>query len=89
MNFFQNYKDLIKEKNKIDVVSILTESGNHYKDVVKLAPHFKYLIIEKPAALKAEHVVLMRNISKRFKTNLFFLFNRTDLINQFKKFLKF
>ena len=41
VNFFQNYKDLIKEKNKIDVVSILTESGNHYKDVVKLAPHFK------------------------------------------------
>jgi len=73
VNFFQDYKDLIKEKKKIDVISILTESGNHYKDVVKLAPHFKNLIIEKPAALKAEHVVIMKNISKRFKTNLFFV----------------
>ena len=73
VNFFQDYKDLIKEKKKIDVISILTESGNHYKDVIKLAPHFKNLIIEKPAALKAEHVVKMNNISKKFKTNLFFV----------------
>ena len=73
VNFFQDYKDLIKKKKEIDVVSILTESGNHYKDVIKLAPHFKNLIIEKPAALKAKHVVKMKNISKKFKTNLFFV----------------
>jgi UDP-N-acetyl-2-amino-2-deoxyglucuronate dehydrogenase len=70
---FQDYKDLIKEKKKIDVIAILTESGNHYKDVIKLSPHFKNLIIEKPAALKVEHVIKMKNISKKFKTNLFFV----------------
>ena len=48
VNYYKNYKDLIKNKKSIDCVCILTESGNHYKDAIKLAPHFKYLIIENP-----------------------------------------
>ena len=73
VNYYKNYKDLIKNKKSIDCVCILTESGNHYKDAIKLAPHFKYLIIEKPAALKAKHVALMKTFSKKLKTNLYFV----------------
>ena len=35
----------------IDAVSILTESGNHARHVLELAPYKKHLIVEKPMAL--------------------------------------
>ena len=35
----------------IDVVSVLTESGNHARDVIELAPYGKHLLVEKPMAL--------------------------------------
>ena len=73
VNYLNNYKELIDQRNKINVVSILTESGNHYKDVIKLAPYFKYLIVEKPAALKVEHFLKMMNASKKNKTKIFFV----------------
>ncbi len=34
-----------------DVVVVLTESGNHAKDVVALAPYGKHIVVEKPMAL--------------------------------------
>jgi predicted dehydrogenase len=35
----------------LDVVVVLTESGNHARDVIALAPYGKHLIVEKPMAL--------------------------------------
>ena len=35
----------------IDVVVVLTESGNHAKHVVALAPYGKHIVVEKPMAL--------------------------------------
>jgi UDP-N-acetyl-2-amino-2-deoxyglucuronate dehydrogenase len=35
----------------LDVVSVLTESGNHASDVIALAPHRKHIVVEKPMAL--------------------------------------
>jgi predicted dehydrogenase len=37
--------------SSIDVVSILTESGNHAKHCVELAPYQKHILVEKPMAL--------------------------------------
>jgi UDP-N-acetyl-2-amino-2-deoxyglucuronate dehydrogenase len=36
---------------KIDVVIILTESGNHAKDVIELSQYGKHIVVEKPMAL--------------------------------------
>jgi len=36
---------------KVDVVVVLTESGNHAKNVVELAQYGKHVIVEKPMAL--------------------------------------
>ena len=36
---------------KIDAVSVLTESGNHARHVIALAPHGKHIVVEKPMAL--------------------------------------
>ncbi len=48
--YFTNFHEMLI-KVSIDVVSILTESGNHAKDVFALAPYGKHLIVEKPMAL--------------------------------------
>ena len=39
---------------KPDVVAILTESGNHAKHVIELAPYKADLLVEKPMALTLE-----------------------------------
>lgn len=41
-------------KNAIDVVSILTESGNHAPHTLELAPYGKHIIVEKPMALSLD-----------------------------------
>jgi predicted dehydrogenase len=43
--------DTMMQKENIDVVSILTESGNHAKHTIQLAKYGKHIIVEKPMAL--------------------------------------
>lgn len=47
------YKDMdeMMQKEKIDVVSVLTESGNHASHVINLAKYGKHILVEKPMAL--------------------------------------
>jgi len=39
---------------EVDVVVVLTESGNHARDVVALAAHGKHIMVEKPMALSLD-----------------------------------
>jgi len=43
--------DEMMKKEKIDVVSVLTESGYHAKNVINLAKYGKHVVVEKPMAL--------------------------------------
>jgi len=43
---------------KVDVVVVLTESGNHAKNVVELAQYGKHVIVEKPMALTIADVMI-------------------------------
>jgi UDP-N-acetyl-2-amino-2-deoxyglucuronate dehydrogenase len=47
------YTDMIEmaSREKIDVFVVLTESGNHARDVIRLAPYGKHVVVEKPMAL--------------------------------------
>jgi predicted dehydrogenase len=38
-------------RERIDVVTILTESGHHARDVLALAPYGRHIVVEKPMAL--------------------------------------
>lgn len=38
----------------VDVVTVLTESGNHARHVIELAAYGKHIVVEKPMALKVE-----------------------------------
>jgi len=48
-----NYVDmhLMMQDENIDVVVVLTESGNHARHVVELAKYGKHIVVEKPMAL--------------------------------------
>ena len=48
------YTDMhqMMQNEQIDVVSVLTESGNHAKHVVEMAKYGKHIVVEKPMALR-------------------------------------
>lgn len=48
-----HYQDMheMMRREQIDVVTILTESGNHARHTLALAPYGKHIIVEKPMAL--------------------------------------
>lgn len=48
--FYTDYKQML-EKEKIDVVSILTPSGLHAEHVLGITPYHKHIVVEKPMAL--------------------------------------
>lgn len=51
--------DEMMKKEDIDLVSVLTESGNHAKHVINLSKYGKNIIVEKPMALTIEDAELM------------------------------
>lgn len=55
----------------IDVVVVLTESGNHAKHVVELARHGKHIVVEKPMALRLEDADTMIEACDKAGVKLF------------------
>ncbi len=49
--WFADMDDMMSSGKEIDVVSVLTESGNHARHVNNLAKYGKHIIVEKPMAL--------------------------------------
>ena len=50
--YYKSYDKMLKEHPEIEVVNILTESGNHAKHTVDIAKKYhKHIIVEKPMAL--------------------------------------
>lgn len=56
--YFVDYKDMM-ESVEVDVVSVLTESGNHARDVIGLTKYKKHIVVEKPMALTLKDADLM------------------------------
>ena len=51
--YYKNMHEMMQNSElNIDVVVILTESGNHAQNVIDLAPYGKHIVVEKPMALK-------------------------------------
>ena len=67
------YNDIDKmlSKERIDLVSILTESGNHFKHVKKVSKYTKNIIVEKPLCLSKKHAISLQKLSKSNKVNIF------------------
>lgn len=48
--YYTDMDEMMRQED-IDVVSVLTESGNHAKHVINLAKYGKHIVVEKPMAL--------------------------------------
>lgn len=48
--FYKNMHEMMSNES-IDVVVVLTESGNHAKNVIELSKYKKHIVVEKPMAL--------------------------------------
>lgn len=55
------YTDMhqMMQTEQVDVVVVLTESGNHAKNVIELARYGKHIVVEKPMALTLDDADLM------------------------------
>jgi predicted dehydrogenase len=52
---FSSVEEMIS-KTKPDVLNILTPSGLHAKNVLELIPYGKHFVVEKPLALRLDHI---------------------------------
>jgi len=68
--YYEDMDDMML-KEDIDVVSILTESGNHAKHVINVAKYGKDIIVEKPMALTLDDVDDMIKECDKYNCRLF------------------
>ena len=67
---YSNMIEMLK-KEKIDLVCILTESGNHYNHANLALDYVKNIIIEKPVTLKISDAQKLQRKSQRLKKKIF------------------
>jgi UDP-N-acetyl-2-amino-2-deoxyglucuronate dehydrogenase len=70
VNGFLDYKIGIKKTNP-DIVSILTPSGNHAKNILDILKLRKHIIVEKPMCLKISDGKKIINLAKKNKKKVF------------------
>jgi len=63
--------DVMMNKEKVDVIVLLTESGNHAKHTVNLAKYGKHIIVEKPMALTLDDADRMIQACDQYGIKLF------------------
>lgn len=68
--FYTSADDLLSSKS-VDVVSILTPSGLHYKHCIAAAAAGKHVLVEKPMALRVEHADAMISACETAGVRLF------------------
>tara|TARA_Y200000002_G_scaffold382106_1_gene398053 strand:+ start:9165 stop:10160 length:996 start_codon:yes stop_codon:yes gene_type:complete len=71
--YFKNRDNIFKSKN-IDLISVLTPSGNHFTDTVQSLKNNKHVIVEKPLSLKLEHLNKIVKLEKKFNKKVFIVF---------------
>ena len=73
-------------KIKSDFIYIATESGNHFKHILKCFDHNKNVIVEKPPVLKVKELKLLKKIEKKKKLKFYTVFqNRLNKSVQYAK----
>lgn len=70
--FFCDMHEMVKTMgDKIDVLCILTPSGNHAENTLELAPYGKSLVVEKPMALTLSDADQMIRVCDQYGVKLF------------------
>ncbi|MDJ0872238.1 MAG: Gfo/Idh/MocA family oxidoreductase [Gammaproteobacteria bacterium] len=70
--WFEDLREMMAEVGQaVDVVCILTESGNHARHCLELAPYGKHIVVEKPMALTLDDADAMMAACDRAGVRLF------------------
>ncbi len=70
--YYSSYDAMLQEHPEIQVVNILTESGNHGKHTVDIINKYKkHVVVEKPMALTLKDADMMIQASQNNNVNLF------------------
>jgi len=70
--YFTNLEAMMNEmQHKLDVVNVLTPSGLHARDTIKIASFGKHVLVEKPMALTLDDADAMIEACDRAKVKLF------------------
>lgn len=72
VRYYTNMDEMM-QAHEIDLVSVLTESGNHANHVINLAKYGKDIAVEKPLALKLNDVDLMLKACEEKGCKLFLI----------------
>jgi UDP-N-acetyl-2-amino-2-deoxyglucuronate dehydrogenase len=67
---YQDMHDMMENEN-VDIVAVLTESGNHARHAIELASYGKHLVVEKPMALRLDDADKMIEACDRNRCKLF------------------
>lgn len=86
---YNSIENLLKNE-KVDIVSILTPSGFHFKNAMECVGRVKTIIIEKPVTLRMSDSKKLLDYSKKKKTNIYVVLqNRfNEPIVELKKAIK-
>lgn len=69
-NLYDSEKNILNKKN-LDIVAILSPSGEHFKQAKKVLLSKKNVIVEKPLALKINHINELIKLEKKYKKKIF------------------
>ena len=73
VNKYLDVEEMLR-REKIDIISILTPSGFHYKHAIQFAGKVKYAILEKPITLKVSQAEELYDLAKKKKKKIFVAF---------------
>ena len=72
IKYYASYDDMLQSHPEIDIVNILTESGNHAKHTIDIVKKYKkHIVVEKPMALTLEDADKMIRICDENGVKLF------------------
>jgi predicted dehydrogenase len=73
-------------KEKVDYIYVATDSGSHYKCVLKCFSYNQNVIVEKPPTLKVQDLIRLNKIAKKKKLEFYVIFqNRLNKSVQYIK----
>ena len=68
---FRKFDEMLRVKKEIDLIAILSPSGDHYKHIIKSLKNKKHVIVEKPLCMNLKEVYKLEKYEKKYKKKSF------------------
>ena len=83
---FRKFDEMLRVKKEIDLIAILSPSGDHYKHIIKSLKNKKHVIVEKPLCMNLKEVYKLEKYEKKYKKKVFVVYqNRLNPLIELTK----